>query len=110
MYPFFFFFFFIARCTNECSQLIPARFLETILSHVEILFGAICHGKTGQNLLFITRHNCQAGCITEVEEITEIPTGGGDTLLDKPVGFRQLFHSVTYAIDYSDNKDIWLQY
>lgn len=54
-------FFFIAHCTNERSQLIPLRFLETILSHVEILFGAICHGKTGQNLLFITQHNCGAG-------------------------------------------------
>lgn len=69
----FLFGFFIARYTNECAQLIPLRFLETILSHVEILFGAICHGKTGQNLLFITQHNCRAGCITEVEEITEIP-------------------------------------
>lgn len=29
--------------------------------------------KTGQNLLFITQHNCRAGCITEVGEITAIP-------------------------------------
>lgn len=29
--------------------------------------------KTGQNLLFITQHNCWAGCITEVGEIAEIP-------------------------------------
>lgn len=29
--------------------------------------------KTGQNLLFITQHNCRAGCITEVGEIAEIP-------------------------------------
>lgn len=37
--------FIVAQCTNECLMLIPLRFLETILSHVEILFGAICHGK-----------------------------------------------------------------
>lgn len=52
--------FIIARCTNECSQLIPLRLLETILSHVGILFGAICSGKSGQNLLFITQYYCRA--------------------------------------------------
>lgn len=29
--------------------------------------------KTGQNLLFITQHNCRAGCIAGVGEIAEIP-------------------------------------
>lgn len=46
--------------------------------------------KPGQNLL---QHNCW----TEVEEITETPTGGGDTLLDKPVGFKQAFHFTSCA-------------
>lgn len=29
--------------------------------------------KTGQNLLFITRYNCQAGCAAEVGDFVEIP-------------------------------------
>lgn len=74
-------------------QLIPLRFLETILSHVEILFGAICHGKTGQNLLFITQHNCGAGCITEVGEITEIPILWRTNSLEQTQRF-QARHSV----------------
>lgn len=51
--------FIIAHCTNESSQLIPLRFLETILSHVEILFGAICHGK--QDRIYYLLHSIIAG-------------------------------------------------
>lgn len=51
--------FIIAHCTNECLQLIPLRFLETILSHVEMLFGAICHGK--RDRIYYLLHNIIAG-------------------------------------------------
>lgn len=51
--------FIIAHCTNECLQLIPLRFLETILSHVEILFGAICHGK--RDRIYYLLHSIIAG-------------------------------------------------
>lgn len=51
--------FIIAHCTNECVQPIPLRFLETILSHVEILFGAICHGK--RDRIYYLLHSIIAG-------------------------------------------------
>lgn len=51
--------FITAHCTNECLQLIPLRFLETILSHVEFLFGAICHGK--RDRIYYLLHSIIAG-------------------------------------------------
>ena len=66
--------FIIAHCTNKCLQLIPLRFLETILSHVEILFGAICHGK--RDRIYYLLHSIIAGpgVLLEVGDIdTEIP-------------------------------------
>lgn len=64
--------FIIAQCTNGYLKLIPLRFLETILSHVDSIWSHL-PWKTGQNLLFITRYNCQAGYAAEVGDIVEIP-------------------------------------
>ena len=49
--------------------------------------------KTGQNLLFITQHNCRAGCITEVGEITAIPILKGK-------------YSCTSCTDHMSNKTV----
>lgn len=65
--------------TNECLQLIPLRFLETILSHVEILFGAICHGKRDRIHYLLHSIIAGPGVLLRWERSQKSPWWGGGT-------------------------------